>query len=84
VAYVVYDPRNGDIVHIHHVLTLGADPGPSGGEAEAEAIALARQLGHQVDDLRALAVPPDGPDPGIARRVDVRRLRLVTDEPESA
>jgi hypothetical protein len=75
---VLYDPRDGRIVHAHHYVVM-----PGGGremtddEVEARAKESAKQVGHIIDDLSALWVTAMDHDNAAAYRVDIATKKLV-------
>ena len=79
-AYVVYDTQTGLIVHAHQVMTFRGASSGSQDEEEARALELARQFGHRLDGLRALAVAPGELDLRVQQRVDLTTLQLVRTE----
>lgn len=76
---VVYDPRSGRIVHVHSVV---AEPGariPSREQVAEDALEIARESsGRQVKGLKALHVDPRDIVSGEPKRVEVKKLTLVS------
>jgi hypothetical protein len=56
-ACVLFDPRNGRIVHTHGITTLGGNNTISAEDLETRAIARAKALGRDVASLNTLHVP---------------------------
>jgi len=76
-SIVVYDRRNGRIVHIHHVIALeGAEPSTKG-EIERAALSHAARRGHEESKIAALRVDPARFEEGRHYKVDVKTSRLV-------
>jgi hypothetical protein len=76
----VYDPIDGRLIHLHHVVVFDGGKSISPQEAEVEAIEHARRQGHKVAKLKTLLVrePLLG---GGHFRVDVARGKLIALEP---
>jgi hypothetical protein len=79
-AFVVYDARSGEIVHLHSSTVLSGAETRLKDEDEAQAIELAERLGTGGTELRALAVDPDELDMTAPMRVDLDGPKLVPDE----
>jgi hypothetical protein len=56
-ACVLFDPKNGRIVHTDGITTLGSNITISAVDLETRAIARAKALGRDVASLKALHVP---------------------------
>jgi hypothetical protein len=76
-AYVVFDERTGEIVHVHRVTTFRGAESLTRDEEEGRAVAMARQFGHAVAGKRVLAVDPDELERGKCRCVDLQTGRLI-------
>jgi hypothetical protein len=72
----IYDPEDGKIRHMHHVITLENASKADRQLIEREAIANARKLGHNTDSLKVLHIP-NFEDPSSKYRVDVERKALI-------
>ena len=76
-SVLVYNRKNGRIVHIHHVIALdGAEPSPIS-EIEKAALFHAGRRGHEESKIAALHVDPTSLKEGGRYRVDVKTSRLV-------
>ena len=75
-AVALYDPKDGKIRHMHHVITLENASKTDPQLLERDAIANAKRVGHNTDGLKALHVPNFG-DPTSMYRVDVERKTLI-------
>jgi hypothetical protein len=76
-AYVVYDPRSGEIFHELIVTNFKGGRALSSKQEEAEALAQAKQFGHTAKGLRVLSVDPKRLDGRTPQRVDLKSLKLV-------
>jgi hypothetical protein len=80
--YVVYDSRNGNVVHTHQFIDIDEDARTSEREAGNERVRIALQVAKQhadATDLRVIHAPASfQPEPGMTYRVDVARGELVT------
>lgn len=54
---VLFDPKDGRIVHVHGMTTLDGAREVNEAELERRAVGLARAFGHEVAALKALHVP---------------------------
>ena len=72
-AVVLYDPRDGTVMHLHHAITF---EGARRGNQKRQAIEAARRLGCKVDGLKLLHVRDFVPS-AHEYRVDVERQELV-------
>lgn len=79
-AIALYDPRNGEIVHMHHIVTFAGAERQNYEEQQQRAIESAQCLGCNVDELRMLHVPNFQPS-GKAYKVDLQRQMLVEVQP---
>ncbi len=79
-ACVVYEPKTGDIRHVHRVVVLpGAEP-PIKEEMKERALALAKKLGGDTTlRLEVLHVPPEAFKRGSKHKVDVKNLTLIAE-----
>lgn len=75
----VYDPADGRVRHLHHVLIFEGGRQVERASAEAEAMDNARQCGLDTAALRAIYVGDALPDEPGALRVDVGTGRLVVE-----
>ena len=75
-AVALYDPKDGKIRHMHHVITLENASKTDPQMIEREAIANANTVGHNTDSLKVLHVP-NFEDPTSIYRVDVERKTLI-------
>jgi hypothetical protein len=76
----VYDPADGRLLHLHHVVVFEGGKSISPKEAEREAIEHARRRGHNVAKLKTLLVRERLPGGGHFR-VDVAKGKLIALEP---
>jgi len=75
-AVALYDPKDGKIRHMHHVITLENASKTEPQLLERDAIANAKRVGHNTDGLKVLHIPNFG-DPTSMYRVDVERKTLI-------
>ena len=76
-AIALYDPKDGKIRHMHHVITPeNASKKTEPQLLERDVIANAKKLGHNTDILEVLHIP-NLEDPTSMYRVDVERKTLV-------
>jgi hypothetical protein len=75
-ALALYDPKDGKIRHMHHVITLENASKTDPQLLEKDAIANAKKLGHNTDSLKVLHLP-NFEDPTSVYRVDVERKTLI-------
>ncbi len=73
----LFDPRDGRIVHMHHVVVFAGGKPVTPQQAESEAVAIARRRGHKVDRLELLTVAGPLPREKGRFRVDLARRALV-------
>lgn len=76
-AVALYDPKDGKIRHMHHVITLENASKTDPQLLERNVIANAKKLGHNTDSLEVLHVPNFEEDPTSMYQVDVERKTLV-------
>ena len=79
-AYVVYDRRSGEILHIHEVTAFRGAKSMSQRKEEARALELARRFGHETRDSRVLRVAPKTLNFKAVQRVSMKTRRLITDK----
>jgi hypothetical protein len=72
----LYDPHDGRVMHMHHVIALEGAKRRTRDEQQQSAIEAARRLGCNVDGLEVLHVPDFQPK-GRTYRVDPRTKTLV-------
>jgi len=75
-AIALYDPSDGRVVHMHHVITFEGVKRQNSKEQERNAMESARRLGCGVDGLNVLHVRDFRPT-GKAFRVDLEKQELV-------
>lgn len=76
----LYDPADGRVVHMHHVVVFEGGKSVSAEEAQREAVENARRRGREVGKLKTLLV--DRPTIGGGRfRVDTANKTLIPLEP---
>jgi hypothetical protein len=75
-AIALYDPKDGKIRHMHHVITLENASKTDPQLLERDVTANAKKLGHNTDSLEVLHIP-NFEDPTSMYRVDVERKILV-------
>jgi hypothetical protein len=73
---VLYDPRNGRVVHMHHVITLDGAERRTRDEHQQSARESALRLGCNIEDLEVLHVADFQPT-GKTYRVDLGSRALV-------
>jgi len=74
---VLYDPKNGRIVHNHMVITFPGGQRVDEKETERRAFMHAAKLGRDTSKLKALHVSEKDCQPSSAYRVDLKTLKLV-------
>jgi hypothetical protein len=74
---VVYESATGTIRHTHKVFTWRGGDHPKREALEKEALAEARQLHDDLDDVEMLVVDPRRVQLDAMQRVDVRKRTLV-------
>jgi hypothetical protein len=80
----LYDPSDGRVVHLHHVVVLEGGKRISREEAERQAAVTARELGHESDRLRSLYLETPLPEePGVLH-VDTAAGRVYAASPDTA
>jgi hypothetical protein len=73
---VLYDPKDGRVVHTHRVLTMPGGEDVSDEELEARAKDMAHRAGHDVTSLWTLRVPGEECDGSSQYRVDLAMNKL--------
>jgi hypothetical protein len=73
----IYDPQDGRVVHLHHVIAATGTTRRSPEDQQRTALEAAARLGVGVDGLEVLHLPDFYPTAGKAYRVDVSARRLV-------
>jgi hypothetical protein len=78
-ACIVYHPTTGEIVHIHHTVTLRGGVIPSDQEVEARAteLALKNTKDRDLSRFKTLLVAPDHLEPHKAYKVHPKKRELV-------
>lgn len=75
-SIALYSPKDGTILHMHHVMTMeGCEP-RNEADAEEEAVSFAKKLGHDIENLKVLHVP-DTVNPFTRYRIDLTKLEFV-------
>jgi len=74
-AYVVYDGKSGAILHVHYVTTFEGAKDSSAKADRTQALSVAQQFGHCVEDAKVIAANVD--ELQTAHCVDVKSKRLV-------
>jgi hypothetical protein len=75
-AIALYDPNDGSIHHMHHVLIMEGSTPTDPKLLEKEAVAHAEKLGHKVGTLKSLHIS-DLQDIQAKYRVDVEKQDLI-------
>ena len=73
---VLYDPRDGRVVHTHRVITMPGGQEITDAEAEARAKERAKQAGRDIRGLSALRVAHEDCDGSSQYRVDLAEKKL--------
>lgn len=71
----IYDPKNGIIRHMHHLILTSNTPLPDPQTIEKEAISIAKRFGHDVDNLKMIHI--EKLDLNSKYRVDIDSKELV-------
>jgi hypothetical protein len=79
----LYDPRDGRVVHLHHVITAGGATRRTPEEQQRGAREAAQRLGVTLDGLEVLHAPDFRPTAGSAYRVDITTRRLLAQPVET-
>lgn len=74
---VVFDPTDGEIHHIHDVVTFEGGEAVSDYEVEQRALGLAAERGLDSSTLKTIHVDPEQLEPGRRYAVDPDRSALV-------
>ena len=74
-AVALYDPKNGSIRHMHHVILTANSLRPDRKIIEKEAIFNAKRFGHPVDNLQVIHI--DKLDLNSKYRVDIDSKKLI-------
>jgi hypothetical protein len=74
---VLFDPKDGRIVHVHGVTTIGKGHGCSKSELEQRTLSHAKARGHSVSGLKTLHVPLSAIRQRGALKVDAKGESLV-------
>jgi hypothetical protein len=73
---ILYDPRDGRVVHTHSVITMPGGQEVTDAEVVARAKECAKQAGHDVASLTALRIEPDECDGSSQYHVDLANKKL--------
>lgn len=76
-ACVLYDSRDGKIVHVYRNETFPGGRKKTDNEMAARATELAKRAGQDTTQLGILHVPPNGLEPGKVYKVDLGSKKLV-------
>lgn len=78
-TYVVYDAKNGQVVHIHQFKALPGAETPSESELEAEASTLANRItGKELSEMAAMRIRSEDIEIGVEyEKVDIEKKMLV-------
>jgi hypothetical protein len=77
-SLILFDPRSGDIVHVHHVVTLEGGKHPDDTAIERDAREMLAAIQPQfAKDVLSMHVPPDTFTPGRCFKVDPENRNLV-------
>jgi hypothetical protein len=75
-SVAVYDPKDGRVLHMHHVVVLEGGKSVGAEQAQKEALAAAKRRGLRVEKLKTLRA--DLPAEAAGRfKVDVAKQKLV-------
>jgi hypothetical protein len=74
---VLYDPKDGRIVHHHMVASFPGGQGANEEEVEQRTLARAASFGTDTSKLKALHVSGKDCDPSHRYKVDLKRLTLI-------
>jgi len=80
-ACVLYDPKDGRIVHTHCIVTLPGGQKVTHKEVEARAKEVAKQAGHDIGELSVMHFAADAYDASTVYHVDLTTKQLVKLEP---
>lgn len=76
-ACVLYDPKNGNIAHIHRCIVFPGGSNRSEEELATKAKELAGMFGRDISSLRILHLPDKLLHPHKAYRIDLAKLSPV-------
>ena len=71
----IYDPKNGAIRHMHHLILTSNTAASDPQTIEKEAISIAKRFGHDVDNLKIIHI--EKLDLNSKYRVDIESKKLV-------
>jgi hypothetical protein len=78
---VLFDPKNGRVIHVHGVTTIRKDRGCTKSELEERTVSNAKAFGHSVAGLKTLHVPISAIRQRGTLKVDAKGERLVLASP---
>jgi hypothetical protein len=73
---VLYDPKDGRVIHTHRALTMPGGRDVTDEELEACAKDMAKRAGHDITGLSSLRVPGEDCDGSSQYRVDLAMNKL--------
>jgi tRNA G37 N-methylase Trm5 len=79
-AVALYEPRDGRIIHMHHVVVFEGARRQSHDELQRRAEEAAKGLGRKIDGLKTLHIQNFSPAPGKHYRVDAKKSVLVEEK----
>lgn len=75
-SIALYEPNEGTILHMHHVMTMeGCEPRDIV-DIENDAVRFAKKLGHSVENLKILRAP-ESINPFAKYRINLANLEFV-------
>jgi hypothetical protein len=74
-AVALYEPKNGTIRHMHHIILTANSLRPDTKLIEKEAVSTAKIFGHPVDNLEVIHI--DELDLNSKYRVDIESKKLI-------
>jgi hypothetical protein len=75
-SVALYDPTDGIIHHMHHVMTMEGCEARKMTDIEKDAVQFAKKLGHSVEKLKVLDAP-DTINPFAKYRIDISNLEFI-------
>ena len=83
IVYVVYDSKNGKIIHIHRYLVVAGAELPNEDERIGQALETARKLGcrESLFGMSAICVPSEDLKPRVYYEVDLLAKKLTIKSP---
>jgi hypothetical protein len=79
-AVAVYDPKDGRVVHMHHVIVFEGGKSVSAEQAQKEAVEAVKRRGLRVENVKTLRADLPA-EPAGRFKVDVDKKKLIALKP---